>query len=79
MGPAVDLLNHSLWGVESSSCALTGALGTSDARSGLRNAAVRPAAAWPARVLTAVDHSGACPSFLPGCGEVPLARDGTCQ
>ena len=64
MGPAVDLLNHSLWGVESSSCALTGALGTSDARSGLRNAAVRPAAAWPAR--------GACPSFLQAVGRSHL-------
>ena len=78
-GPCCGPAQSQSLGVESSSCALTGALGTSDDLSGLRNAAIRPTATWPARVLTAVGHSGACPSFLPGCGEVPLAGDGTCQ
>ena len=72
-GPCCGPAQSQSLGVESSSCALTGALGTSDDLSGLRNAAIRPTATWPARVLTAVGHSGACPSFLPGCGEVPLA------
>lgn len=76
MGPAADLLNHSLRGWSPGSCVLTSALGTPDAHSGLRNAAVRPAAAWPAHVLIAVDHSRACPSFFQAVGRSHLLGTG---
>ena len=50
--------------------------GSSDARSGLRNTAVRPAATWPAHVLIAVDHSRACPSFFQAMGRSHLLGTG---